>query len=225
MQWSVWRENDIPEVEDFAHHFDNVTGNLYSFGGYQNGTKTNMLFKLDVNTKTARILSPNIPSNVRLATHVPCQRTSSRIVLSKKLNCLFLFGGLTAANDTLNDMWRYDLEVNRWDKIEQKGRVPGPRCGHSFNIHSEKIFLFGGLQAVTLENNETMKFDIATETWEEIGQSVITNNSVFETLSPTPSSRIQDESTSFAALVKKESLMDTIQPALGSHDNSMVSSP
>ena len=87
-----------------------------------------------------------------------------------------------------------------WNRIEQKGRVPGPRCGHSFNIHGDKIFLFGGLQEVTKESNETMKFNIATETWEELGQSMVTN-SVFETITPTPSSRIQDDSTSFAALV------------------------
>ena len=40
--------NDIPEVEDFAHYFDHGTGILWVFGGYQNGQKTNIFFKIDV---------------------------------------------------------------------------------------------------------------------------------------------------------------------------------
>ena len=71
------------------------------------------------------------------------------MVLSTKQNSLYLFGGLNVINDTLNDMWRYDLECHRWERIEQKGIVPGSRCGHSLNIHCEKIFLFGGLKEVT----------------------------------------------------------------------------
>ena len=65
MQWSVWRENDIPEVDDFAHVFDQAAGVLYCFGGYNFGVKSNMLFKIDINGKCATILSPNITNNLR----------------------------------------------------------------------------------------------------------------------------------------------------------------
>ena len=91
---------------------------LYCFGGYHSGVKSNMLFKIDINAKCAHILSPSIASNVRQAHHVPVARTSCRIVHSVKRNSIFLFGGLTNINETLNDLWRYDLGANRWDLIE-----------------------------------------------------------------------------------------------------------
>ena len=65
MQWSIWRENDIPEVDDFAYYFCQQTGVLYCFGGYLNGVKSNILFKIDINDKTSEILSQNIPPTKR----------------------------------------------------------------------------------------------------------------------------------------------------------------
>ena len=81
------------------------------------------------------------------------------------------------------------MESGTWDKVKQMGNVPGPRCGHSFNIHGDKIFLFGGLREVTKESNETMKFNIATSVWEELGQSTV-STSALETITPTGTSRI-----------------------------------
>ena len=111
--------------------------------------KSNIFFRFDMNTKVVTILTPNTRESDRNAKHVPCQRTSSRIVYSPAKNSIYLFGGLTVINDTLNDMWRYDLEYNQWSRIKQKGKLPEPRCGHSFNIHCDKIFMFGGLKEVT----------------------------------------------------------------------------
>ena len=119
-------------------------------------------------------------------------------------------------------MWRFDLEGMRWERIEQLGKVPGPRCGHSFNLHNDKIFLFGGLREVTQETNETLRFDIQTSTWEEIGRC--SSNISFDTITPVTSTRIlqthdkmkENSNSSFATLVKKESMMDTIPHASSS---------
>ena len=62
---------------------------------------------------------------------------------------LYMFGGLTNNNVTVNDMWRYDITTNRWYKIKQRGKVPSPRCGHSLSAFNDKLFLFGGLKEVT----------------------------------------------------------------------------
>ena len=79
-----------------------------------------------------------------------------------------MFGGLTETNDTLNDMWKFDIETNTWNLVEQKGQIPEPRCGHSLNLHGDKIFLFGGLKEVTQESNEIFKFDLNNYSWEEV---------------------------------------------------------
>ena len=62
-------------------------------------------------------------------------------------------------------MWMYDLTDNTWALIEQKGQVPRPRSGHSFNFYDGKIFMFGGLIEVTKESSELFAFEIETETW------------------------------------------------------------
>ena len=93
------------------------------------------------------------------------------MVFFAKKNSFYLFGGLTVTNETLNDMWRYSITENSWEKVQQYGEIPMPRCGHSFSQHNGKAFLFGGLIEVTQESNETLKFDLETHTWEEIGSS------------------------------------------------------
>ena len=125
---------------------------LYIFGGYLNGYKSNILFKIDIMTKCITILSENIPENHPEAANVPIQRTGARIVYSPDQDCIYLFGGLSTLT-TLNDMWKYDMMTNEWEKVRQLGRIPEPRCGHSLSILAQKIFLFGGLIEVTQESN------------------------------------------------------------------------
>ena len=57
-QWHNWRMNDIPEVEDFAHYFDQASSRLWVFGGYQNGQKSNIFFQVHVQ-KGATMINEN----------------------------------------------------------------------------------------------------------------------------------------------------------------------
>ena len=81
---------------------------------------------------------------------------------------LYLFGGLDRNNVTLNDMWTFNLLTESWTSVHQNGHVPDARCGHAFQYHHGKIFLFGGLKEVTKEGNDSYSFDVETHTWEEI---------------------------------------------------------
>ena len=84
---------------------------------------------------------------------------------------IYMFGGLTATNQTLNDMWCFPTAGNKWHLVDQRGDVPDPRCGHSLNCHHDKLFLFGGLKEVTQESNEVFRFNPDTRKWDEIGNS------------------------------------------------------
>ena len=92
-----------------------------------------------------------------------------------------MFGGLTTTNETLNDMWRFKIGEDKWQQIEQLGDVPSRRCGFSFNLHLDTIFLFGGLLEVTKESDQCYKFNLETHTWEEIGQSQSTMRTPIKT--------------------------------------------
>ena len=81
LQWFPVRTDEkVPQVDDFAHFFDSEQNNLYIFGGYLNGYKSNLLFKIDVATKCIKILSPDIPDHTVEPGLVPIQRTGARIV-------------------------------------------------------------------------------------------------------------------------------------------------
>ena len=46
-------------------------------------------------------------------------------------NQIFLYGGETPFNKTLNDCWLYDLNTQKWSLLEYIGRYPPPLCCHS----------------------------------------------------------------------------------------------
>ena len=182
-QWYTVEADDFPETDDFAHAFDQVAGIFYYFGGYCNGEKVNSLNA--VNMK-------NLKKVIKLTEHtrsknpkVPSSRTGARMVKVESLNCLLMFGGLNKLNETLNDMWKYDIEMAQWSLVKQDGAIPGPRCGHSMSIHNDMIFLFGGLIEVTHESSEVFQFDPKTNRWEQINTTTInpyrkTSTLVFE---------------------------------------------
>ena len=87
------------------------------------------------------------------------------MVLDENTMLLYIFGGLTNDNHTLNDMWLYDLTEKKWTKVDQRGTIPKPRAGHSMNLYEGKIFMFGGLIEVTQESSELFLFDIESYTW------------------------------------------------------------
>ena len=87
------------------------------------------------------------------------------MVLDENTKLLYMFGGLTNDNHTLNDMWLFDLTEKTWTKVDQRGTIPKPRAGHSMNLYEGRIFMFGGLIEVTQESSELFLFDIESHTW------------------------------------------------------------
>lgn len=210
LQWSAWRQDDTPEVDDCAHFFDQKTGTLWAFGGYMNGLKSNIFFSINVNTRVVTILNQDTPSSHSDAHKLPCQRSGSRLAFDSEKRCFYLFGGLTMINETLSDMWQYQVDDAKWVCVKQKGEVPHSRCGHSLHYFSDKLFLFGGLLEVTQESSETFKFDINTQTWEQIGGN-----------HHSPSTRVTHLLEGYSNL-KKQSLMDVNSFSRGETPNSVL---
>ena len=72
----------------------------------------------------------------------PYSRTD--FTVNKYKNKIYLFGGLSSGY--LNDIWEYDLILNKWNKITKidKNNLPVPRYGHSSIILGKYIVIFGG---------------------------------------------------------------------------------
>lgn len=62
-QWSHWRVEDVPQVEDFAYYFCKEKCLLWIFGGYMNGIKSNIFFNVHVNRRKINIINPDTPQS------------------------------------------------------------------------------------------------------------------------------------------------------------------
>lgn len=92
---------------------------------------------------------------------------------------LWVFGG-SNGEETLDDLWNYDLLLKKWLKVVVK-EFPEPRRGHSMVTYSSFMFLFGGIQDITKEKNDVYIFEFAKSNWSKIHT---TTNRVYD-CSPT----------------------------------------
>eukprot|EP00026_Physarum_polycephalum_P007327 Phypoly_transcript_07386.p1 GENE.Phypoly_transcript_07386~~Phypoly_transcript_07386.p1 ORF type:complete len:415 (+),score=66.17 Phypoly_transcript_07386:141-1385(+) len=127
----------------FARHTAVTIGEkIYSFGGFDGVSKHFHLSIFD--TKTAEWTNPKPDGN-----NPPSRTNHSAVVIDSKM---YIFGGMykdtSAGSDKLiflNDM--YVLETKgglKWTKVQQKGQLPTPRCGHRMAAFGHLLVLFGG---------------------------------------------------------------------------------
>ena len=61
----------MPEIEDFAYCFDQEQGNLWMFGGYFRGSKSNVFIKIHVNSKKVTVINPDTKPSHPNSENVP----------------------------------------------------------------------------------------------------------------------------------------------------------
>jgi hypothetical protein len=78
---------------------------------------------------------------------------------------VFLFGGRSEAGP-LDDLWRYDVDANRWVAVNPPGDKPAPRFGHNaaFDADTGRLLLFGG-QAGSSFFNDLWAFEVKSGAW------------------------------------------------------------
>ncbi|MDQ3915671.1 MAG: galactose oxidase [Actinomycetota bacterium] len=98
-------------------------------------------------------------------------------------NRMYIFGGVTApAFETLNDLWVYNLETNRWTELTANGAASSPPPRHVAQAGKRpvqgKLVLYGGESSLasgfrTLA--DTWQFDLGTNAWQDITPSAGSN--------------------------------------------------
>ncbi len=80
----------------------------------------------------------------------------------------YLFGGRTADNTALDDLWAYDPATDAWRRIETPRRTPPARFGHNAAwVEGIGLVIFGG-QAGTAFFNDLWAYDPAGERWQRL---------------------------------------------------------
>lgn len=88
----------------------------------------------------------------------------------------YLFGGIGAQGNYLNDLWKYDPAANLW---ENKGTAPfeGRSGGHCFVI-SDTLYIVGGKTNTSAATSELWGYDCVNEQWFQ--RSNMPNNGIWK---------------------------------------------
>ena len=79
----------------------------------------------------------------------------------------YLFGGRDGGRE-FGDLWRYDLERDKWKKLRPRGKAPTPRFGHNAVwVESHGLVVFGG-QRGTDFFNDLWAFDPGKGKWRKL---------------------------------------------------------
>lgn len=80
--------------------------------------------------------------NVTTLGSTPKPRKDYSFILADSF--LVLFGGCNQDDEFYNDLYFYDIIGQTWLRINQNGKIPSPRCGHTARIYGSKMWIFGG---------------------------------------------------------------------------------
>jgi len=81
---------------------------------------------------------------------------------------VLLYGGKADDDVNQSDLWSFDLESNRWERIAVRGPAPPAREDHTLVLDeaNDAVILFGGEDGHS--SRETWAFDPEHEVWTEI---------------------------------------------------------
>jgi hypothetical protein len=186
-------------------------GNLWMFGGLtSSGGSSSDLWKYEIATNEwTWMKGPNIAGQpgiygilgVADPSNKPVSRAETAIAWTDNLGDLWLFGGLTGADENLNDLWKYNIASNQWTwmkgdstlnslghygikGIEDSINAPGSRAAYShWKDAIGNFWLLGGdrIYNSTFSNlvnlNDLWQFNPVTKHWTWISGDSIGNTS------------------------------------------------
>lgn len=141
------------EAEELPAVFDPSTKKVIAFDGTTWG--------YDATANMWKALSPK--SRLKSA------RKGASMVLDSSNGKLLLFGG-TDMTKWYNETWSYDPVTNGWMNLQPAGDVPPGRsdAGMAYDPTSEKVILFGGVDADFNCLSDTWSYDPATNSWTKL---------------------------------------------------------
>uniref|UniRef100_A0A6B2L260 BTB domain-containing protein n=1 Tax=Arcella intermedia TaxID=1963864 RepID=A0A6B2L260_9EUKA len=147
---------------------------MYVFGGYDNQTGlSNDLYELNIETNTWKLLSDN-----NLVKPSPRYSHVSVILKTNTRKYVLIFGGRGAQSLVFNDIWRYDIHLDKWEplKVKSHSKVPKGRyaCASFFDKEKLELVIHGGYDGNNTVFNDMWSINLNSKelVWKEIGTSM-----------------------------------------------------
>jgi len=109
--------------------------------------------------------------------HLSCPSPLARTYFSMA-ECggsLWVFGGFGEGKNIFNDLQRFDIGLQQWEKVKAKN-TPTPRYLHASTAHGNTLYVYGGSSSSgnsskklsLVESDELIAFDIGRGKWKRI---------------------------------------------------------
>ena len=149
-----WKSFEI-DVNSVFFGFVQGIEEVFLFSGIdQNGT-CNTLVGLDMKEWKSNVYSDNFLS--------PEPRQGHQ--MHACYGHLYIFGG--KGQKLLNDLWKLDLESQKWSIVDAIGTLPPSRFAYASSIQGDSLIIWGGEGRLGLLNDLYL-FNLLTLTWQEL---------------------------------------------------------
>lgn len=181
--WQTIRHNGTVPYRS-AHTATHVSGKILVFGGW-NWTSTqtqyfNDLWEFDTTSLylTGIDVQPPYWNQLKPSAPLPPGRDAHSAVAGG--GGLWIFGGFShnpakgpwvgcSPDDQCmyyNDLWKYDARANTWTKMNPSGDIPAGRWGHSADVIGNRMLIFGGNMAGSVNSNDIYSYDFTNNHWQ-----------------------------------------------------------
>jgi len=141
---------------------------LFVFGGHASPqVRLNDTWFLTINGLTWKRADGDnaTPKNQDSISGAPAPRANTAATLLN--GKIYLFGGHGGVNYqrvAFNDLYAFDLETQKWDKIEPANNPPEGRGGHTMFSVNGMLYVYGGWNSESQFTN-TIRFNLETKEW------------------------------------------------------------
>lgn len=161
----VWKEINVQRGSDVPEGLDDHTAVVHEnemivFGGFDGGYRNNQVYSLNLKTFKWKHMKAHGAE--------PSPRTGHTAVIYG--NNMAVFGGKNDENEKLNDTWIFNIFDQTWKMVqpETDAFMPVARSGHSASVYKGEMIVFGGIEEITRELNDTLAFNLTTQTWKTV---------------------------------------------------------
>lgn len=175
----IFLESDVPNLYGHTLNYYEKENTLYTYGGFSKGSYINSIFSYSIDKyEWTEYKYADISNN----DEAPVGRIFHSSLINK--DYLYIYAGLNEVS-TLDDMWKFSLIDKKWEKIiynNTEENIPHAKSGHSAVYYEpwDSIIIFGGKYTNIQERNEMWKFDLKTNSFSILHDSLLERYADFE---------------------------------------------
>lgn len=80
---------------------------------------------------------------------------------------MFVFGGYIDMRGASDELWQYELDTSKWNRIKWKGEGPSPRYSHSAVVGAGGMWVYGGLEGLQVKS-DLWRWSFVSHSWSRI---------------------------------------------------------